>query len=124
MLPWLFAALVCLVAVLARTYLIQPPEIAHGCEQNMTWWCQLRLGVIYTYAWHTIGQVGVVLAIVSLFVRHIWFAAAALAVGFAALVLYCYEPGAFAITLGAVALARLQASALGGLPPGQQIHEA
>ncbi len=122
--PWLCAALVCVLAILARTYLIQPPAIAHGCEQDMTWWCAIRLGIIYTYAFHTVGQLAVVLAIASLLWRRVWLAAAALAAGFAALVLYCYEPGAFAITLSAVVLARLQTPGMSGVPPGQQGYQA
>ncbi len=112
------------MAILARTYLIQPPSIAHGCEEQLAWWCVIRLGIIYTYAFHTVGQLAVVLALASIVVPRIWLAACALAVGFAALVLYCYEPGALAIVLSAVMLARLQSAASGGPPPRPDNHLA
>lgn len=110
MLPWSVAILLCALAALARTFLIQPPLLAHACEATMAWWCVLRLGIIYTYAWHTIGQLAVLLAIAALFLRYIWLAAAALAIGLCALVLYCYEPGAFAAIAGALLLLRRQIS--------------
>ncbi len=102
--PFLIAALVCAAAALARTYLIQPPSIAHACEANMLWWCTVRLGIIYTYAWHTIGEVAVALVVLAFITAKRWLATAALSTGAAALVLYCYEPGAFAIVAGALLL--------------------
>ncbi len=110
LLPWAVAIVACALAVLARTFFIQPAALAHACEARMAWWCVLRLWIIYTYAWHTIGQVAVLLVIAALFVRHVWLAAAALAVGLCALVLYCYEPGAFAALSGALILLRRQIS--------------
>jgi hypothetical protein len=118
LMPWCLAALVCLLVALARTFLIQPPALAHGCEATLAWWCVLRLAIIYTYAFHTIGQVAIALVILAFFVRRVFIAAAALTVGLAALVLYCYEPGAVAAISGALLLARFQASrARTALPP-------
>ncbi len=78
----------------------------------------LRLAIIYTYAFHTIGQVAIALVILAFSVRRVFIAAAALTVGLAALVLYCYEPGAVAAISGALLLARFQASrARTALPP-------
>jgi hypothetical protein len=120
MLPWAVAIVLCALAALARTFLIQPPALAHACEATMAWWCVLRLYIIYTYAWHTIGQLAVLLAVAALFVRHVAVAAAALAVGLCALVLYCYEPGAFAALSGALILLRRQISVSTGTLPLQQ----
>jgi hypothetical protein len=110
LLPWALAFVACALAALARTFLIQPPALAHACEATMAWWCVLRLWIIYTYAWHSIGQLALLLVVAALFVRQAWLAAAALAVGLCALVLYCYEPGAFAALSGALILLRRQIS--------------
>ncbi len=108
-LPWLVAVLVCASAAAARTFLIQPPEIAHFCDSASRWWCEVRMAIIYTYAWHTIGQVAVVLTFLAFFARRAWLSCAAMSAGAMALVLYCFEPGAFALVSGALLLLRNQA---------------
>lgn len=114
--PWLVAALLCLLAILTRQYLIQPPEIAHRCDLATLawssagpWWCNVRTAAIMTYAWGGLLDASFALAIATLVWRRAWLAAATLAVGLVAIVWYTYEPGAVAITIGALVLARRQA---------------
>jgi len=75
----------------------------------MPWWCEIRMAIIYTYAWHTLGEVALMLVVAAVIVRRVSVAAAALSVGSAALVLYCFEPGAVATVSGALLLLRAQA---------------
>ena len=111
--PWIAAALLCLVAILLRQFLIQPPEIAHRCDApTLTlattgpWWCSVRSAVIMTYAWGGLLHASFGLSIATLVWRRTWIAWATLAVGLVAIVWYSYEPGAVAITIGALVLAR------------------
>ena len=113
--PWIGAALICVVAILTRQFLIQPPEIAHRCDAPtlslMTtgpWWCSARSAVIMTYAWGGLQYAALGLSIAALLWRRTWLAVATLAVGLVAIVWYTYEPGAVAITIGALVLARRQ----------------
>ena len=119
--PWIAAALICVAAILARQFLIQPPEIAHRCDAPtlslMTtgpWWCSVRSAVIMSYAWGGLQYAALGLSLASLVWRRTGLAFATLAVGLVAIVWYTYEPGAVAITIGALVLARRQdRSALG-----------
>lgn len=111
--PWLVAASLCVAAILIRQFLIQPPEIAHRCDAPILslattgpWWCSARSAVIMTYAWGGLMYASLGLSIVSLVWRRTWLATITLATGLVAIVWYTYEPGAIAITLGALVLAR------------------
>ncbi len=111
--PWLIAAGLCVAAILIREFLIQPPEIAHRCDAPTLslvsagpWWCSVRSAVIMTYAWGGLTFASLGLSIVSLVWRTTWLATITLATGLVAIVWYTYEPGAVAITLGALVLAR------------------
>ena len=63
------------------------------------------------------GYAALVASFVALFWRHPLAAWLAAALGVAALVLYCFEAGAFALLVGALRLLRAQAD---GLPPRRQ----
>ncbi len=113
--PWICAALLCVAAIATRQFLIQPPEIAHLCDAPTLslattgpWWCSVRSAVIMTYAWGGLMYASLGLSIASLVWRRTWLAVATLAVGLVAIVWYTYEPGAIAITIGALVLARRQ----------------
>jgi hypothetical protein len=113
--PWACAALICIAAILIRQFLIQPPEVAHQCDAaTLTlasagpWWCSIRSAVIMSYAWGGLLYAAVALSIASLVWRRTWLAVATLSVGLLAIVWYTYEPGAVAITVGALVLARRQ----------------
>lgn len=115
--PWIGAALLCALAIATRQFLIQPPEIAHRCDAaTLTlattgpWWCSVRSAVIMTYAWGGLTYAALGLSLASLAHRRTWLATATLAVGLIAIVWYTYEPGAVAITIGALILARSQTS--------------
>jgi len=115
--PWIGAALVCVAAILTRQFLIQPPEIAHQCDaptlslvSTGPWWCSIRSAVIMTYAWGGLQFAALGLSLAALAWRRTWLAVTTLAVGLVAIVWYTYEPGAVAITIGALVLARRQSA--------------
>ena len=115
--PWLVAAIVCALAILARQYLIQPPEIAHRCDTATLslitpgpWWCGVRAAIIMSYAWGGLFYAAIALSLAALWMRRGWLGFATLAVGLVAIVWYSYEPGAVAITVGTLVLARAQAT--------------
>ena len=117
-LPWIVAALFCGVAVALRQFLIQPPDIAHVCDApTLTlittgpWWCSVRSAVIMTYAWGGLFYACLGLSLAVLAWRRRWLAVATLVTGLVAIVWYTYEPGAVAITIGALVLARRQQQA-------------
>ena len=114
-LPWIVAALFCSVAIMLRQFLIQPPDIAHLCDApTLTifttgpWWCNVRSAVIMTYAWGGLFYACLGLSLAVLAWRRRWLAMATLVTGLVAIVWYTYEPGAVAITIGALVLARRQ----------------
>ena len=117
--PWVGAVLVCVAAILVRQYLIQPPEVAQQCDDaTLTiwsaagpWWCGVRAAAIMTYAWRGLFYASLALSLASLLQKRTWVAAATLMVGLVAIVWYSYEPGAVAITIGALTLARSQQDA-------------
>ena len=122
LLPWCVAALLCAGAVLARQFLIQPPEIAHACpSETLTlfgdgpWWCAVRAAIIMTYAWAGLLYASIASSLAALVWRRAWLGALTLAIGLVAIVWYTYEAGALAITIGALVLARAQV----GRSPGE-----
>lgn len=115
--PWVIAALICIAAIATRQFLIQPPEIAHRCNATTLtlsttgpWWCSVRSAVIMTYAWGGLLYTAFGLSLAALLWRRTWLATSTLVVGLVAIVWYTYEPGAVAITIGALVLARCQAA--------------
>ena len=114
--PWLIAGALCAIAIVGRTYLIQPAEIAHVCDIEPLrligpgpWWCDVRSAAIMTYAWGGLRNVAFGLSLLVLLWRRAWLAALTLSVGLVGIVWYTYEPGAVAITIGALVLVRCQA---------------
>lgn len=125
-LPWIAAALICLLTVYVRVALIQPPEVAHVCDASgPTLWvqlheasliCKVRAAFIVSYAWFGLGYAAMVLSLLTLVYRNAVIAWLALCVGAAGLVLYCFEPAAVSVAIGAVVLAGVQARRPGNEP--------
>ena len=118
-LPWLAAAIVCALAIVARQFLIQPPEIAHRCDTTTLtlitpgpWWCSVRAAIIMSYAWGGLFYAAIALSLAALWTRRTWAGFVTLAIGLMAIVWYSYEAGAIAITVGTLVLARAQASSI------------
>ena len=116
--PWLSAALICALTVYVRTVLIQPPEVAQLCDsEGATLWlqladasliCKVRAAFIVSYAWFGLGYAAMILTALTLLTRNGFVAWLALCVGAMGLVLYCFEPAAVSLAMGAVVLAGVQ----------------
>lgn len=117
-LPWLAVALVALAAATLRYGVIEPASMTHLCSADGgPRWCAWRQWAVLGFLSYGYGYAALTAAFVALVARHPVAAWLAAALGFAALVLYCFEAGAFALLVGALRLLRTQADSL---PPGEQ----
>jgi len=121
LLPWLLIALVALAASALRFGVIEPPAMADLCgADGGPGWCAWRQWAVLAFLSYGYGYAALTAAFIALVARHPLAAWLAAALGMAALVLYCFEAGAFALLVGALRLLRAQAAALA---PGQQYRQ-
>lgn len=119
-LPWLTIALVGLAAAVLRYGLIEPPSMADLCSATGgPRWCAWRQWAVVAFLGYGYGYAALTAAFIALVLRHPLAAWLAAALGAAALVLYCFEAGAFALLVGALRLARSQA----GWPAGEHYRQ-
>lgn len=116
--PWLLIALTGLAAVALRALLIEPSDIAHLCDAAASpGWCGWREAAVAGFLGYGYGYAALGAALLALLWNRPLAAWLAAALGLAALQLYCFEAGAFALLLGSLRLIRLQAT--GHVPPTQ-----
>jgi hypothetical protein len=119
--PWFTLALVALAASALRYGVIEPPAVANLCTAGGgPGWCAWREWAVLGFLGYAYGYAALTAAFIALFWRHPLVAWLAAALGVAALVLYCFEAGAFALLVGALRLLRVQADAL---PPRSQYRD-
>jgi hypothetical protein len=119
-LPWLTIALVGLAAAVLRYGVIEPPTMADLCSASGgPPWCAWREWAVAAFLGYGYGYAALTAAFLALVMRHPLAAWLAASLGAAALVLYCFEAGAFALLVGALRLARAQA----GLPTGERYRQ-
>jgi hypothetical protein len=117
-LPWFTLALVAVAAAALRYGAIEPPAVANLCTVGGgPAWCAWRQWAVLGFLSYGYGYAALTAAFVALFWRHPLPAWLAASLGIAALVLYCFEAGAFALLVGALRLLRAQADSP---PPGRQ----
>ena len=120
-LPWFTLALVAVAAAALRYGMIEPPAVANLCTANGgPAWCAWRQWAVLGFLSYGYGYAALTAAFIALFWRHRLAAWLSAALGVAALVLYCFEAGAFALLVGALRLLRAQVDAL---PPRGQYRE-
>lgn len=107
---WAPAIAALLLAWLARHLVIEPQAIAHACDPApWSGWCAGRSALIRTFSSQQLGWLSLAAGVAAV-VRHRSLPArVATASGAAGLVLYCFEPAAVGLLLGAVASCRLPA---------------
>lgn len=112
-LPWLMLLLVAVLAMTLRFGVIEPASMLHLCDGSPgnPAWCAWRQSIVmgflnYTYGWAALAAAA--LALVWKRPGAAWIAAA---VGMFALVMYCFEAGAFALLVGSLRLVRFQGAA-------------
>jgi hypothetical protein len=115
--PWLLLAATGLLAAWLRYGFIQPPDLAHLCDDgSKPAWCGLREAVVVGFNSGGYGVAAIVAAVFALLRTKPWLACLAAMLGIFALTLYCYIPGAIALLVGSLRLVRLQAMAPPGYP--------
>ncbi|RUL74865.1 hypothetical protein [Dyella choica] len=116
-LPWFLLVAAGLTAVWLRYGFIQPPELAHLCDDGKgPAWCGAREAIVIGFNTYGYGIAAIIAAALALIRSKPWLACLAAALGVFALTLYCYIPGAIALLVGSLRLVRLQAMATPGDP--------
>jgi hypothetical protein len=112
-LPWLLLALAGLLSAWLRYGFIEPPALAHLCDDgNKPAWCGAREAIVLGFNTYGYGVAAVFVTILSLLWKKPWLAWLAASLGVLALTLYCYYPGAVALLVGSLRLLRLQANGM------------
>lgn len=118
-LPWLLLTLTAALAMAVRYGFIEPPAFAHLCEggSNDPTWCGLRQAIVMGFITYGYGYAALVVAALALVWKQPFVAWLSAALGFFALLLYCYEAGALALLIGSLRLLRWQANSFNASVP-------
>lgn len=123
-LPWLLVLAIGGIAAALRYGLVESADVARLCESKALT-CDLRhwtvmgfiTGNVFGWPIGIYGWVAVAAAALALVWNRPIAAWLAAATGLFALVLYCFVPGALALLIGCLRLARLQSAAAAPLDP-------
>jgi energy-coupling factor transporter transmembrane protein EcfT len=108
-LPWLLLLAVGLFTAWLRYGFIEPPELAHRCDDaNGPAWCGVRAAIVIGFNSYGFGIAAIIVTALSLIWKKPWLAWLAAALGALAVILYCFYAGAFALLVGSLRLVRLQ----------------
>ncbi|HEY9131860.1 MAG TPA: hypothetical protein VIM98_08910 [Dyella sp.] len=108
-LPWMSILLAGVAAALVRYLFIEPANLAHLCDEaNGPAWCSVRQAIVFAFYTYGLGYAALASTALALAWKHPATACLAAALGFIALVMYCYEAGALALLVGSLRLIRLQ----------------
>lgn len=105
---WLPALAAWLVAQLLRLYVVEPSQIGYACDPApWSGWCAPRTVLLWlTFGTQALGWIALGAGVVAMATRWRLPIQLALVVGMAGLVLYCFEPAAVGVLLGALASCR------------------
>ena len=118
-LPWLALAAFGSAAAWLRYGLIESSHLAQLCSgAGSPWWCTWRQWLVLGFLHNVYGVVALLTALLALLSRRLAVAWLASALGLFALVLYCFQSGAFALLIGSLRLLRAQVPPTA--PPGVQ----
>jgi hypothetical protein len=107
LLPFAVPLLALAAAIALRLLVIEPSHIGHACDPApWSGWCAARTALVMSFRFQEIGWAALVVGIVATFVRRRWLGQLALALGFAGLVLYSYEPAVVGALLGTLVIVR------------------
>jgi hypothetical protein len=105
--PFLLPLLALAAAIALRMLAIEPSHIGHACDPApWSGWCAARTALVMSFRFQEIGWAALAVGIVATFVRRRWLGQVALALGFAGLVLYSYEPAVVGALLGTLVIVR------------------
>lgn len=106
---WLALAAIGLAAAWIRYAWIEQAEIGQAClAGSAAWHCSVRAVAIAGFQSYALGYAALAATLLAVCVPRPVTAWLAAACGLPALVLYCVEPGALALLVGVLRLARLQ----------------
>ncbi len=95
------------LALALRFFAVEPSHLGHLCDPApWSGWCAARTALVMAFRFQEIGWAALLVGLIATFVRRIWIGQLALALGFAGLVLYSYEPAVIGALLGVLALLR------------------
>jgi hypothetical protein len=117
--PFLLPMLALAVAIGLRLLVIEPSHIGHACDPApWSGWCAARTALIMSFRFQELGWAALAVGIVATLARRRWLGQLALALGFAGLVLYSYEPAVVGALLGTLVIVRPRPGRLlrAGLP--------
>jgi len=105
--PFILPLLALAAAFALRLLVIEPSHIAHACDPApWSGWCTARTALIMAFRFQEIGWAALAVGIAGSFLRRRWLGQLALALGFAGLVLYSYEPAVVGALLGTLVIVR------------------
>lgn len=108
-LPWLLIAAVGLLTAWLRYGFIEPPALAHWCDEgNPAASCGIRSLIVLGFNSYGFGIAALAATALALLLKKNFVAWLAAALGMFALILYCYYAGAVALLIGCLRLLRLQ----------------
>ncbi|TBR36251.1 MULTISPECIES: hypothetical protein [Dyella] len=121
-LPWFLLLVVGALTAALRFGVIEPSDMAHLCDGSASnpAWCQWRQWVVLGFLGYGYGWAALLAAAVALVWKRPFAAWLAAAVGLFALMMYCFEAGAFALLVGSLRLVRFQATAAPADENGQR----
>ena len=105
--PFLLPLLALAAAIALRLLAIEPSHIGHACDPApWTGWCAARTALVMSFRFQEIGWAALAVGLGASFVRRRWLGQLALALGFAGLVRYSYEPAVGGALLGTLVIVR------------------
>ena len=120
---WALVIAVLVVAMMLRYRLIEPAGIGFLCDPGSgPWWCGVRRMLVLSFSSQLLGYFALLMGVLALFTRSRGAALAAVAVGVAGLVLYCWEASAVGFLLGLLTLVRHQTRDFGQQDSSPQQH--
>lgn len=118
-LPWFLIVLIGLLAAWLRYGFIEPPALAHLCEDGLPpAWCGVRQLIVIGFNSYGYGITAIIVTALALIMKKPWIAWLAAVLGVFALIMYCFYAGAVALLVGCLRLLRLQANRMN--TPGHQ----
>lgn len=122
LLPWFLLAVVGLAAAWLRYDFIEPPALAHLCDEgnaHMPASCAARTFIVVGFNSYGFGIAALIAMLLALFSKKTAVAWLAAALGLFAVIMYCYYGGAVALLVGCLRLVRLQAN---GMPAPRSVN--
>jgi hypothetical protein len=107
--PWLLIAAVGLLATWLRYGFIEPPALAHMCDDgNASISCSARNFIVLGFNSYGFGIAALIVTALALVRGKLAIAWLAAALGVFAVIMYCYYAGAIALLIGCLRLVNLQ----------------